>query len=211
MRKKIAITCTSPRCDQIVSDLQNDNIRATAHPILSITHTNTSIPTGDFDVVLISSVHAITDDLPKHLPYIAVGAQTATYLSDKGFVVTQIGKGGVADIDLSNYNRVLYPCAEYPSFTPSKATPWIVYSSHVDTNFSWVTDMDMIAVFSKMAARVLLPYVQPHIQILCLSQPIANVFDGHSSENLAICGNPHYDDMKFLIQSMTRTDTNKGN
>ena len=210
MPSTVAITCTQPRCDGITADLiasqSNKKINAIAHPILSITITGTPMPKGDFDAVLITSTHAITDALPHELPYIAVGEHTALQLQELGYTVVTIGHGGVRDLDLNGYNRILYPCAVNPSFTPSNTVPWTVYTSSIATDFNWVNNVDIITVFSASAAHALRPYVPPHIHLICLSNTIVNIFNDHPIGNLAVCEKPHYDDMKFLIQSMTRTD-----
>lgn len=209
MPKTVAITCTSPRCHEITTDLRHQNIDAHACPILSVKRTNNELPDGHYDVALTTSIHAISPSLPRNLPYVAVGDYTAQQLRKMGFQVIETGNGGVRDLDTNAYENILYPCAVNPTYVPANARQWPVYDTVVNSDFQWVCDFDCIAIFSMRAAHAIRPHVPQNMHLICLSASIASVFKDHPIGNLAVSPNPHYDDMKLLIQSTTRTDNKK--
>ena len=195
---RVLITCTQPRSDDIVADLKNSSVDAIAIPALNVLPKQTDKPEGNFGYLLISSRHALEIDLPD-LPVIAVGENTATLAQNKGLYVTHTGDGGVQDINLTPYNNILYPCAHEPSFIPNDVTPWPVYESRSNTAFSIPDDVDFVCVFSVKAARIVRSHCLPHHHIMCLSQNIADIFEMHGFQNLAVCHEPRYDAMKQLI------------
>jgi len=183
---KILITCTQPRASEFASDINN----AITNSALTVRHLDTPKPDGGFDAVLITSRHAMIDELPD-LPTINI--------TD--------GEGGVRDLDLSNYQNILYPCAVEPTYIPNNCTPWPVYETYTNPNFKVDDDIDVICVFSVKGAKIIQPLLKPHHIILCLSQNIADMFKNTKIEKLAVCTRPRYDAMKSLIEKEVKAHT----
>ena len=196
---KVLITCTYPRADIIVSDLNKSSISSKACPALTISSTNCPIPDGYFENILISSQHALQQNLPD-LPVIAVGKHTAELARANEMYVAHTGFGGIQDLDLSQYKNILYPCAIEPILTPENTTPWPVYKSTKNQKFAIPYDSKIICVFSVKAAKIIKNICSPSHYIICLSQTIADIFSDHPCENLAVCNRPRYDIMKILIE-----------
>ena len=183
---KTLITCTQPRADEFALTI-NDAI---ANPALIVRHINTPKPDGDFDAVLITSHHAKIDNF-LDLPIINVAD----------------GDGGIRDLDLSEYQNILYPCATEPTYIPDNCTPWHVYETYGNPDFKIADDITHIAVFSVKGAKVIEPDLKPHHIVLCLSQNIANIFENAKIEKLAVCTRPRYDAMKSLIERQVEAHT----
>ncbi len=179
---KVLITCTSPRCDDYVSDLNLKNINATAIPALIVRHLDTPKPDGDFDAMLVTSHHAKINDLP-----------------DLKTIEIAMGDSGIHDLDLSNYQNILYPCATQPTYIPDNCTPWPVYETQPHPDFKIDDDIDIVCVFSIKSAKIIEPLLKPHHIVLCLSQNIADNFKNSHIQKLAVCTCPRYDDMILLI------------
>jgi len=175
---KILITCTQPRASDFASDIDN----AIANPALNVRRLHTPQPDGEFDAVLITSRHAMIDELP-NLPTINI--------TD--------GDGGVRDLDLSGYKNILYPCATEPTYIPDNCTPWPVYDTYTNPDFKIDDDIKIICAFSVKGACIIEPLLKPNHIILCLSQNIADIFKNTNIQKLAVCTRPRYDAMKSLI------------
>jgi len=200
MGNKVLITCTSPRGDMIVRSLHEYNADTLAMPALKIKILTNIQPQESYAHILITSRHAL-------LPMICVGQETANIAQDKGFDVIHIGKGGVDDLDISPYDRILYPCALEPTKILAKVTPWPVYEATQNTDFTIPYDVSIITVFSAKAAKMIKSYDLTNKTILCLSDNIASIFVGHTLKKLEICQHPSYDDMKQLILHEIGTHT----
>lgn len=208
---KIAITCTQPRCDEIVSRLNALSIDAYTMPALVVQALHTPLPSGQFEAILITSRHALSANLP-NLSVIAIGEQTASLAREKGFSVIQTGQGDIHSLDLTSYTSILYPCANEPTHIPNNATPWHVYETQENPAFHIQDDTGIIAVFSSKGARALssLP-VNCHYRYVCLSDVIAQNINGISADRLAVCAQPDYDALEQKIievwnQCQTQTD-----
>jgi uroporphyrinogen-III synthase len=133
------------------------------------------------------------------LPVIAVGEHTARTARQKGFKILQTGTGGVRDLDLSAYKKILYPSALEPSFIPEKTLHWPVYQTLPNPYFK-ITDPDpIITIFSVKAAHIVMGHTDIQARILCLSNEIADTFDTRGYRNLAVSASPRYADMRNLI------------
>jgi len=183
---KILVTCTQPRASEFASDIHN----AIANPVLNVRHLNTSKPDSEFDALLITSRHAIVDELP-NLPTINIAD----------------GDGGVRDLDLSAYKNILYPCAVEPTYIPDNCTPWPIYKTYTNPDFKIDDTMKIICVFSIKGAKVIEPILKQHHTVLCLSQKIADIFQNSQIEKLAFCTRPRYDAMKSLIKKELEAHT----
>ena len=203
---RVLITCTQNRANEIAYDLQSSSINAYAMPALMIEPYETSIPNGEFDVMLITSVHAINEKLPR-LPIIAIGEETASIAQKNGYDVVQVGTGGVDDIDLFPYSNVLYPCAEEPTLIPENTTPWHIYKTVKNNQFDISRDVDVICVFSIKTAKIIKTYDLKDKIILCLSPKIEQVFCDVDVADIASCTHPRYDAMKQLIELYLRKHT----
>jgi uroporphyrinogen-III synthase len=199
---KVLITCTRPRGDDYVIDLRAMGIDAVANPALIYQALNSPMPKGTFDAMLITSRHAFNADLPD-LPVIAVGAETANLAQENNKTVIQVGDGGVADLDLSPYASILYPCADSPTLIPQNATAWPVYKTIENPEFSIPDDVGTICVFSIKAAEIIIQSNFRHKTVLCLSHDIAKLFDKILLQNLAVAMQPRYDAMISLILNHT--------
>jgi hypothetical protein len=197
---KTAITCTQPRCDDIVARLQLSNIDAYACPALNVERLNTPQPDGSFDALLITSAHAIIGDLPDY-PVIAVGDFTARKAKQHGLNVIETGSGGIYDLDLSPYKSLLYPCATEPTYIPDNATVWPVYQTSESGEFNILDDTSAIAVFSVKSAKIINKRrnVNTMARVFCLSQTIADALTTISSDRLAVCPQPDYDGLIEMI------------
>lgn len=195
---KILVTCTRPRVDVITNDLRQNGYDAVAMPALTVSVIHTPMVDDQYDVVLVTSTHAFLSDIPK-LPMICVGAETADIAKAKGYDVIQIGTGGIDDLDLSPYQNILYPCAVEPTKIPENTTPWRVYETHTDDDFTIDDDIETIIVFSTKAAKIIAGYNLNDKNVICLSQKISNVFVGCDCKKLEICTHPSYDSVKQLI------------
>jgi uroporphyrinogen-III synthase len=164
-------------------------------PALVVSRIDNPKPNGVFDTVLITSRHAVCDDLPD-LPIIAVGAETAKHIDGD---IVQIGDGGVRDLNLDGYQNILYPCAVDPSYTPPNTTPWHVYETRPNPDFKIDEDITHIAVFSIKGADVVMAHANANHHFLCLSQNIADHIQQAGFENLAVCTHPTYNAMKLLM------------
>ncbi len=201
---KVLITCTFPRADDFISDLKNYDV--IARPALSFEKIPNNMPEGTYDAMLLSSRHAVIDDLPL-LPVVTVGEKTAILAKEKGHDVVQVGQGGVQDLDFSLYSNILYPCALEPTCILDKCIPWSVYRTIENSNFS-IDDSDhIICVFSVKAAKIISKYDLSNRVILCLSQAIADVFSQSDIAELAVCMRPRYDDMILLILKQVKAHT----
>lgn len=196
---RIAITCTAPRCTDIVTDLIERGYDAYACPALEVTALAHHRPSGDFDGMLLTSRHAIIEDLPRHLPVIAVGAQTASLARTCGHTVVQVGDNCLSSLDLSLYRCLLYPCALEPTDIPLRAKAWPVYKTRPVLSFDLDEDTQVIAVFSAKAAEVIAPHIRPHHHVVCLSAMIGERFQAAKPATLAVCTQPDYDEMTQLI------------
>jgi hypothetical protein len=204
--RRVLITCTQPRANEIVHDLQSYSIDAHAMPTLLVEPCDISVPNGEFDVMLITSVHAINDKLPA-LPIIAIGEETASIAQKNGCDVVQVGTGGVDDVDLSLYSNVLYPCAEEPTLIPENTTPWHIYKTVKNNQFDISHDVDVICIFSIKTAKIIKKHDLTDKIILCLSRNIEQVFHGVNVADIASCTYPRYDAMKQLIDLYLRKHT----
>ncbi|PCI00559.1 MAG: hypothetical protein COB76_03350 [Alphaproteobacteria bacterium] len=198
MVKTVAITCTKPRCDDIVARLQSKNIDAYAMPALTVRALDTIKPSGDYDTMLITSAHAIHEKLPQ-LPAIAVGTHTARLLQKSGHTVIQTGEKGVDDLDLSPYTSILYPCATQPTSIPEHCTPWSVYESVPNPDFKIHDQTDIIVCFSIKGAAQLSPSIVSTQNIICLSRAIADTLSWLNADRLAVCDQPDYDSLEQLL------------
>ena len=200
---KVAITCTAPRCDTIATRLNIHGIDAIAIPALEVKQADTLCPAGDFDAILFTSAHAIKPNAPhSKLPTITVGAHTAKIAMDNGYDVVQIGDSNLKSIDISQYNNILYPCAAQPSLIPDNATPWVVYETSLNHAFTIPNDITIVAVFSAKAACVINGLTPSNARFICLSQFIADQMTQISTDRLAVCPQPDYDEMEKLIIRM---------
>lgn len=195
---RVAITCTAPRCDDIVVNLRRQNINAYAMPALNVRHLNVPQPEGDFDAMVVTSHHSITDTLP-NMPVIAVGKKTSNILNKKDLNVIQVGGGGVCDLDLTPYNNILYPCSTEPTDVPKNATAWPVYETIPNPDFKIDSKTEILTVFSVKGAKKTNQMTHTASKVICLSQPIADVLIGIEPERLAVCSKPSYDEMEQLI------------
>jgi hypothetical protein len=193
---KILISCTRPRADEIVEDLGHDI--SIASPALCVQKLNSKQPNGDFDAMLITSRHVVIDELPD-LPTICVGSKTSDISRLKGLDVVQTGRGNIQDLDLSSYKDILYPCAKEPTDSPNNCTPWPIYETCANPDFKIDNDVTHVAVFSVKGAYIVRGHDLHDKTLICLSQKIADVFDGVSMKKLVICTHPNYDVMKQLI------------
>lgn len=199
----VLITCTFPRAQDYVSDLHAKNIPASPIPALDVSALKTPLPKDDFEAMVVTSTHAFIADL-LHLPIIAVGDETAKIARKNGFDVIHVGDGGVNDLDVSPYKKLLYPCAAEPSDSPNNCTPWPVYQTQINPNFKITDDHDVICVFSVKAAKIIQKYPLRGKTILCLSAAIADVFAQTRHVKLAVARTPRYDAMIDLIQTIRR-------
>jgi len=199
---KVLITCTRPRGDDYITDLRAMGIDAVANPALIYQALNSPMPKGTFDAMMVTSQHALNADLPD-LPVIAVGEETADLVQEKNMAVVYTGGGGVADLDLSPYSSILYPCAESPALIPHKATAWPVYRTIENPDFIVDDDVDIICVFSIKAANIIKKTKLCHKDVLCFSNMIANEFEKISLQNLAVAMQPRYDAMISTIYHHT--------
>jgi uroporphyrinogen-III synthase len=208
---RIAITCTAPRCHDIQSTLHDRGYNTLALPALDVKTIKSNHPNKSFDAVLITSRHAIHSDLPKHLPYIAVGEHTALLLKNKGFHVVQYGSNGIQNLDLRKYSNILYPCATQPTEIPINATAWPVYETFEAHNIKQISDVNIVSIYSIRGANAIKPYLTKHHTVVCLSEYIAQTFEGTQMQNLVVCDKPDYDRMiKLLCDTADRLnhDTN---
>lgn len=196
---RVLITCTQPRADALVHDLKQSDIHALASPALSVNPVISQRPKDIFDAMLVTSRHALNADLPLDIPVIAIGEETALQCQHHGLRVIQTGDDNLKSMDLSSYHSILYPCAKQPSHIPPNATPWIVYETIPNPAFIIPENIEMICVFSAKAALIIKEKCRPDHKILCLSQPIADIFTEQKIDNLAVCDRPRYDAMKDLI------------
>jgi len=199
---KVLITCTKPRADELVREINNSIVNSA----LIVNKTDINIPDQNFDAVLVTSRHAITNDLP-NLPIISIGEETALELKNRGHDISQVGTGGVKDLDLSAYNNVLYPCASESSFIPKNVTAWPVYETHPNVEFKIQHENKIICVFSAKAAKIIRTFDLSNKIILCLSKAIAKEFENIDIEKLAVCTSPRYDIMKSLIEQEIEAHT----
>ena len=199
----VLITCTQPRADWIVKDLNRSQIQAIAHPVLKVEKMNTKPPHGDFDALLITSPHAVIPDLPD-LPVLAVGEYTANIARKNGMYVSHTGHAGVRNMDLSSFQHILYPCAKEPSFVPEKVTTWPAYKTVLNNNLEIDKRSTIICVFSVKAAIHVRDICNDSQHIICLSDAIASIFENHPIENLAVCKTPRYDEMTKLIHDKVK-------
>ena len=158
------------------------------------------MPQGEFDAMLITSSHVLHTSLPLHLPAIAIGEETARQAQDMGLDITQTGYDNLQSMDLSAYTSILYPCAMQPSLIPPHTTPWALYHTIANPEFTIPPAPEIICLFSVKGAQAVKPHCRRDHTILCLSQAIADVFDNHPIDNLAVCARPRYDTMKELIK-----------
>jgi len=193
---KVLITCTEPRASEIAQTISN----AFSHPALAVERLQTLTPNGDFDAILVTSRHAICNNLPD-LPVIAVGNKTADTLKNKGYNVIQTGTGGVQDLDLLPYQNILYPCAVEPTIIPDNATAWPVYETKPHPDFTIPDSIDAIALFSIKGAKHVLSCATKDYFYLCLSDAIADTIKG---QKLAVAEKPSYHAIKELIEDYTR-------
>lgn len=201
MVRRILVTATNPKGNDFARSLNPKlkSIYVVACPALHVYAVASPLPKGNFDAMVVTSRHAVIGELPE-LPVIAVGAETACLLRDKGFDVIQTGQGGIADLNLSGYKNILYPCALDPTYVPHNATPWGVYETHVNPDFIIDDDIQGICTFSVKAAKIIKPLLKPHQIIFALSPAIAEIFKDVDIHNLVTCAHPRYDDMKKLIE-----------
>jgi len=195
----VLITCTSPRCHELASRLPN----AIANPALILDYFNPPLPAGKFDAVLVTSAHIFYTQLPD-IPMICVGEVTAQIAKDNEYNIVQTGKGGITDLDLSNYKNILYPCAVEPTDIPNNCTPWPVYQTRKNPDFNIEKDNEIVCVFSIKAATIINQYDLDDKIILCLSPAIMRVFSKSSTKKLAACTYPRYDTMLQLIAQYQR-------
>lgn len=194
----VLITCTPPRAGEIASDLSSSGINALAIPALTVSPIRTPMPYAPYEAMVISSVHALTADLP-NLPVIAVGIETAQACKDKGLTVIQTGTGGVHDLTLNDFSTILYPCAKEPSFMPSPATGWPVYQTTENPEFHVPDHIKIIVVFSCKGAGIIRNHCKPYHEIIALSDKIADVFYNMDLRNLVVCDAPRYDAVKEIL------------
>lgn len=195
----IVITCTRPRCDEIVDDLTRRNLNAIACPLLTVEKTPCAPPQGEYQAMLLTSRHALTENMPD-LPVIAVGDQTAHEAVKAGLTVIHTGPGDINGLDLSDYQSLLYPCAHEPSHIPACCTPWRVYKTVPGETASTAPASTAIIVF--FSARGMRHFSHPDshkMTALCLSEQIARAADNIPFRNLAVCDHPDYDTMRELI------------
>ena len=205
----IIITCTAPRCDEIIARLKQQGYDAQAMPALEVRPLSSlSLPTGDFDAVLITSRHAIINQLPRDLPYIAVGKTTADLLRETGYNVVSTGNSGIDDLDLSGYPSVLYPAALEPTACPANVVHWPVYETIYTKDFSLPPRPCLIAVYSKKAAEQIISKTRQEDRIFCLSDAIAKRFSDHPAQNLVVCSKPLYAIMEKNLCAYARQDEN---
>lgn len=195
---KVLITATHPRGDEFTAHLLKNNISAISLPVLEVQYSTSEKSEGYYKYLLITSVHALNADLP-NLPVIAVGDETASQARKKGYEVIEIGQGGVRDIDLSNYDNILYPCAHEPTYIPDLCHPWPVYQTIANSRFQIDNDVDIICVFSVRAAKEIRKHDLKDKKILCLSNAIREAFYGTDYADIASCMYPRYDAMENLI------------
>ena len=194
----VLVTCTQPRADDIVADLAESGFNAIAMPALAVNILDNTKPDGVFDGMLVTSRHALLADLPS-LPVITVGQETSAAAMKAGFTVIQSGNSNLADMDISAYKSLLYPCADEPSLIPPNASPWRVYKTVSNPHFQIPEEITTICIFSAKGAETVARLCSPDHDIICLSQAVAAVFENHPLDNLAVCATPRYDDMKKLI------------
>lgn len=183
-----------------MNDLNAAGIVAMAMPALNVKPIPFDIPLSQYEAMLITSPHALSADLPD-LPVIAVGQETARLAHAAGLYVMHTGEGGIRDIDLYRYGSLLYPCALEPTFIPDNATPWHVYESVPNPDFCIDDTVETVCVFSKKAAKHILPHCREHHTVIALSQAIAELFEGQSPRNLVVCDAPRYDMMKHILMT----------
>jgi len=207
VKNKILITCTAPRAQDYVTTLLNTDDDAIAMPALQVTGIRAAIPEGDFEGMVVTSAHAFMGDLPDDLPIIAVGDETASLAWARGFTVIHSGHGGIMDLDLTPYRRLLYPCAPEPTACPPNCISWPVYQTHPNPDFRIPADITIICVFSVKAAQVIRKHPLHDKIILCLSDKIAAQFDKVRCVKLAVADTPRYDAMISLIHQVTGEKT----
>lgn len=191
----VLITCTRPRADDFANDLNNESIQSRVCPALIVDMLTNPMPQGNFDAVLITSRHAVIDNLPD-LPIISVGDQT---ISNHNYNVIQTGAGGVNNLNFSDYKNILYPCSADPSFIPENATKWPVYKTTSNPDFYINNDEAIITVFSIRAAKIIAKHDLSGKTVICLSDAIATQFENSDMHKLAVCTRPRYHVMKSLI------------
>ena len=197
----VLVTATKPRGNNFAKNLNIENIPVVYCPALNVYPITTPCPMGIFDAMILTSRNAVIDGLPS-LPVIAVGYETAALARARGLEIIQTGKGGIADLDLQSYKNILYPCAANPTFIPDNVTPWPVYETRKNLDFSIRHDITHICVFSIKAAIIIKPFIQPHHNIIALSPAIGKIFKDEGIQNLVTCDHPRYDEMKKLIEEL---------
>lgn len=208
-KPSIIITCTAPRCDEITARLKQQGYDAQARPALEVRPLSPlSLPTGNFDAVLITSRHAVSNQLPRDLPYIAVGQTTTDLLKEKGYNVVSTGNGGIEDLDVSGYASILYPAASEPTACPANAVHWPVYETIPAKTFQLPGNPCLIAVYSQKAVENIVSKMRQEDQIFCLSNSIAKRFSDHPAQNLVVCSKPLYAIMEKNLCAYARQDEN---